>query len=49
METVGMETVGLLILMIIILGGGYLLTGSLDTLLDHLTIKDNHSNKPLSK
>lgn len=35
-----METVGLLILMIIILGGGYLLTGSLDTLLDHLTIKD---------
>ena len=28
-----METVGLLILMIIILGGGYLLTGSLDTLL----------------
>ena len=33
-----METVGLLILMIIILGGGYLLTGSLDTLLDHLTI-----------
>ena len=44
-----METVGLLILMIIILGGGYLLTGSLDTLLDHLTIKDNQSNKPLSK
>lgn len=44
-----METVGLLILMIIILGGGYLLTGSLDTLLDPLTIKDNHSNKPLSK
>ena len=43
-----METVGLLILMIII-GWGYLLTGSLDTLLDHLTIKDNHSNKPLSK
>ena len=39
-----METVGLLILMIIILGGGYLLTGSLDTLLDHLTIKDNHIN-----
>ena len=39
-----METVGLLILMIIILGGGYLLTGSLDTLLDHLTIKDIQIN-----
>ena len=44
-----METVGLLILMIIILGGGDLLTGSLDTLLDHLTMKDKHANKPLSK
>ena len=41
-----METVGLLILMIIILGESLLLTGSLDTLLDHLTIKDNHSINP---
>lgn len=40
-----METVGLLILMIIILGGGYLLTSSLDNMLEHLTIKKNHCDK----
>lgn len=44
-----METVGLLLLMVVILGGGYLLTGSLDNLLERLTFKERFFDQPDSK